>query len=745
MESANNNNYNASAPGNPVASNLSAGVVLHIIKRHWVMGLAFGLLASMGFAFFLYQQDPIYEADSSLLFELRADRVISMDDVVDNTIEGNRLETAMNTHRERIFSKDFAQNVLNGFTPEQQERIIKPFRSVDPVTNEAPDNADILRNNVIDLEHIPQSQVFYITAAHPDPEVAAKIANAYATNYINYMLDERSSSTKRAASFLQQQADELRAEIRQSEEQLQQYRAKHGITASEEDDDVVANRLVRINDEVTEERVKIISLRSTLRQINQAEGDRNSLLAIEQIYGQEPIPSLAADLERIRNKRKVLSETYLRKHPKMKDIVAEEDATLRSIDENITKAKSAIERSLANAEQREEKLMGELEAIEGEANNLDKLAIEYNVLKRRLDTRKKTLDELSTRLNETLVANQLQNTNVEVLSVAKPPVLPANPNFAKVAGASALLFLITFITVPLVREYWDGRLKTFAEIEAYVGKPVLGHMRKTRHVRNKTIAKQRKNAELVENFRSLFAQLSLNGDRKPPMTCMITSTDAGEGKSFVSSHLAITCARHGLHTLLIDADLRRPSLHKQFELENDLGIIPWFEKSGRADKIELLDITNVTGNLHLIRSGGATNASTEILQSVAFQKLVENLKASYDVIIIDTPPFGPCPDCQFMARYCDFSLYTVRQNHVPRRKVRSAIQRLDRTSAPVLGVVLNQIIGQSADSPYASFESEYGSTYGYGADYYPTATSSPAVEEEWSTNKSESAKEKAKV
>jgi len=731
MDSANTSTKSAEAPDNPIGSKLSAGAIFSIIRRHWILGLAFGLLAGLGLAFFLYQQDPIYEAESSLLVEMSADRVMRMEDVVDSTIETNRLETVMNTHRERLLSKDFAESVLAQFDPATQEKIIAPFQQADPITKETPDASDVLRNSVIELERIPQSQVFYIAAAHPDPETASKIANAYATHYIGYMLGEKASSTERAVSFLQEQADELRKGIRKSEVELQAYRAKHGIIASDKEDDVVSNRLVRINDEMTEERVKIIALRSTLSQVQQANSDRQALLAIQEIFQHGAIPTLVSDLERIRNERDVLSETYLRLHPKMKDNAAEEAATIRALDKNIEKAISSLNRTLANAEQREHTLLGELEQTESKANNLDKLAIEHNVLERKLDTRKSTLDELSARLNETLLAKQLENTNVEVLSLAKTPVIPANPDFKSVAAASFLLFSIVFLGFPLLREYWNGKVKTFAEIEAYIGKPVIGHMRKTRGMRKKTVSQQRKNTELVENFRSLFAQLSLNGGGTAPMSCLVTSTDAGEGKSFVASHLAVTCARHGLHTLLIDADLRRPSIHTHFGMENKLGVVPWFNESGRDDKTQLLGTHKVSGNLHVVSSGGASSRPTEILQSVAFQKLIERLKKDYDTIIIDTPPFGPCPDCQFLARHCDFTLYTVRQNHIPRRKVKAAIQRIDRTSAPVLGVILNQIVGNTADGPYASYVSEYGANYGYGADYYSSAAAVDETDETW--------------
>lgn len=714
------NDFEHSAPANPVGSTMSIGGLFNIIKRHLLLSLAFGSLLGFGFALFLYQQDPIYTASSSLLFELSPDRVMSMEDVKENRIDNNTLETAMNTNLQRITSKDFADNILSSYSNLEAARIIRPFQSKDPVTGFLKQPGDVLREDIMDIEWVPQSQVFHIAASHPDPKVAQELSNAYASQYISYMLDERSSSTQSAVQFLKVQADELRNEIRASEEELQAYRAKHNIVADDKDRDIVTARLSRLSEEVTEIRMEMISLESTLKQIKAAEGDRDKLLAIREISLFSPIPELTTDLERVRNEKSVLSETFLSKHPKMLDVAAKEEAVLSAIDSNINKAVANVERSLENYQRRSAELQSALSGTEVQAKDLDKLTIEYNVLKRRLDTRKKTLDSLSERLSEMQIANQLRNTNVEVLSIGQEPLIPSDPNFIKVALSSFLLFAFGFLATPLLIEYFDGRLRTFAEIEYFIGKPVLGHMRRMRGLRKRPLAKQRENLEVVENFRSLYAQMSMHSDLHPPYAFMVTSTNSGEGKSFVAAHLAMTASRHGLHTLIIDADLRRPSQHNVFDVEKKRGLIPWFKRDTDDISEESLGIVQASGNLHVLCTGGVSSNPTEVLQSKKFRALVEQLKKKYDLIIFDTPPFGPCSDAIFLSDYCDYILYTIRQNYIPRRKAKAAIRRLDRTKSPVLGVVLNQISGNSADGSYAAYESEYGVNYGYSNKYYST-------------------------
>jgi capsular exopolysaccharide synthesis family protein len=221
--------------------------------------------------------------------------------------------------------------------------------------------------------------------------------------------------------------------------------------------------------------------------------------------------------------------------------------------------------------------------------------------------------------------------------------------------------------------------------------------------------------DAVEAVRSLYAQLKLGSRVDAPKTILITSVLPSEGKSFVASNLAGAFAAHGLKTLLMDTDLRRPAQHRAFGLVNDAGLLRWTNQKRTVPENALNDpdlgITSCAPNLYLLRTGGTTRRSTEFLDSDTIQGLLGALQKQFDIVIIDTPPAGIFPDALALAEHADEIIYVVRYNHVSRPAVRRIIEHISRTGIDQAGIVLNMMpTGRGSSAHYSSY-GHYGSKY----------------------------------
>jgi len=197
---------------------------------------------------------------------------------------------------------------------------------------------------------------------------------------------------------------------------------------------------------------------------------------------------------------------------------------------------------------------------------------------------------------------------------------------------------------------------------------------------------------------------------------LVTSALPEEGKSFIAANLAATYANHGFKTVLVDCDLRRPSIHEGFKLKNDRGLISMIEEKQTSagsfiDEIELSSTVSENGKFHCLKSGGSSKSPTELIQSDHFEKVIENLKREYDIVVMDTSPAGFFPDALLLSKFAGEILLVLRHHKVSRSEAKNLLKRLEDAYAPVIGVVVNAI-------QKSAFRSGAYSSYGYGNYHY---------------------------
>jgi capsular exopolysaccharide synthesis family protein len=298
---------------------------------------------------------------------------------------------------------------------------------------------------------------------------------------------------------------------------------------------------------------------------------------------------------------------------------------------------------------------------------------------------------------------------------------PYTPNIPAIIKMSVWVFLLVFVLVAVGLSFFDDRVKSAWDVESFIGAHLLGIIPELGHVpdtERPTLANSDKTSPGAEAFLSVYSSVKIQSKLDFPKSLLITSTIPGEGKTMISSNLAAAFARHGKKVLLIDCDLRRPTLHRQFQLANDTGLITWFEAGAAIPSAPLADptlgITKVDANLFLLRAGGRSKGPTELLENPVFTQFIASLKNHFDLVVVDSPPMGAVTDALLLAGLCDEVVYVCRFNRAYRKHIRLYIKQLKDSRNELLGVVLNGLSPRRIEyysnyRYYRSYKKYYGS------------------------------------
>ena len=702
--------------------------VLYIIRNRWKSGFlaggAFGLL----FIYAVVSREDVYEAQASMIVELNSKNMMDIRRDDDTRVTNvNLLNTYMNTYVQRLKTRELAEAVVDSLSAEELQDLMKPYIvpvSERPIDAEEPDPAGILMKNALDVDRGEDdgSQLIRVIIQHPNAAMAQRLANAYVDGFIDYIASSRSTSTSEASDFLGRQVELLRDELEAAETELQEFRWEHNLFTVQQDKGIVVERLRRLSDAETNASIRLLEAESRVEQIEKAQDDLDRLLEIPFIGGLTNINSIYNQLNELKRERQALDATYLRRHPR----ILENEASQQSVSAALA---LSVEHACKQVESECSAIRFELSILDKKTSqseqavlDTERSLLDYKRQERSVENLHRMLDMLSTRYNETNIAQKINLNNVRVLNRARLPSTPNTLSRVQVLAGAIFLAGIFLVGVPLGIELLDNRLSSFSDIEFYSGKPLLGDLRLFPKKNNPELyqAVLRDDDDLHESFRSIYTAIRLKiGVGNQALSIVVTSSLPGEGKSMVSSNLAATFASHGSRVLLVDCDLRRSTLHAAFEKENDLGLIKWHDAlSHPVDRIEdteltmSLGIVAINSRLSLLPSGGTSVHATEILSDRKVAELFERLKQRYDVVIYDTAPVGLFADATVVAEYADECVFVARQYQATRSKVRNSIGLMDQSNARVLGVVFNGIKDVSAAVGYGNQNrNNYGAGY----------------------------------
>jgi len=576
----------------------------------------------------------------------------------------------------------------------------------------------------------PNTRIIDIHYLSPNKDLAAQVVNALASTYIEQNFKTRFESTMQASDWLSRQLVDLQMKVETSQEKLVKYQKDHQILGIDEKQNITTAKLDELNKELTAAESERMQKESVYR-LAEA-GDTESAAAVAAgVIQDKTSETTSALLERLQEQKadlKIqvaqLSTQFGPAYPKLAQLnnqIQEIDAQIQS---EMKKVAGRLRGDYLASLQRENMLRAALEEQKQQANKLNESAIEYSFLKRDFDTDRTLYEGLLQKLKEAGVTAGLRSNNIRQVDMARTPAVPTEPNIPRNLGFGFVLGLSTGIGLSFLFEGIDNTVRTPEQAQAISGLPSLGMIplgfknNSESNSRGLTVAPSKETVELItqsrpqsqmsEAYRALRTSLLLTSVGAPPKIILITSALPQEGKTTTSVNTATVLAQKGTRVLLVDADLRRPSIHKALGLGPRIGLSNVL--TGGAVLPEAIFRSSLLPNLFVLPAGTPPPNPAELLASAQMVEVLGELKQHYDHIVVDTPPTLSVTDAVVLSTRADAVVLVIRCGQTTKPALRRSREILAQVNARVAGVLLNAV---NLDSPDYYYYYEYQGKYGH--------------------------------
>jgi succinoglycan biosynthesis transport protein ExoP len=655
--------------------------VLILRERMWYIITVFLVIFSATVAFTL-SRTKLYQSNASVQVLRRDPVVMQVQSVQDNDV---RTAEDLNTQVKVLESAAIIDKVAARLQADGLAGFLAPYPSKDgqpvSVVKILEDNRKIILSRL--------SLVIAIQYVHPDPAIAAKVANYFVDEYISYNSRMRVDDALRAVSDLKIPAEQQKQKVEQMALSLQAYREKNNLVSLDERKSIVTEKLKALNLYVAQTNAKRQDAQIRLNQIQELRAKGGDLLSLDFISSQPGITALQQQLSTQKILVSQLRVRYREKHPKMMGVVDQLNQTASELQRGVDNAAATIESAYQTALRNDTEAKRSLTIAEEESIRLDRYAVAYSNQARDYEINEKLLQSMVGRMGETKVSSTMETQNARVIDLAYPAKKPIYPNkplnlsLGFIGGITLGLAFAFFVA------YIDDRVKSSFDIEGIVGLPLIGIIPKIgamEKAEKAQIVENHSDKRAAEAFFAIHAGLQLKNETKKAKCFLVTSTVPGEGKSFVSSNLALTFASHGDRTLIIDCDLRKPNLHKLLEVDNNKGVIDVCEGTQTLDEVI---VKSHRPNLDVLPSGGRAKSPTLVLNGKAFETMIFELRKRYDRIIVDTPPLAAVTDALIVLPLMDASFFNIYFNKVKRGAAQHCAKQLTDANVFCCGAILN--------------------------------------------------------
>ncbi len=549
----------------------------------------------------------------------------------------------------------------------------------------------------------------------PDPQLAAVVANAHATAYMQQDLDLRLQSSSQASVFLAQQLDQQRKVVETSEQALQHYREKTDSVSLEDKQNITVQKLADLNGAVTRAKTERLQREAVYNQVKAIEHDRAALDTFPAILASPFIQQLKGQVADLQRQRASLGEKYGDKHPEMIRLSRQIEQTDAKIQIEIGKVVQSIRNEYEAALAQERSLVEALDQQKTEALALGRKGIDYGSLQRDATTNRQMYDSLLQRAKETQVGAELKSSNIRIVDAAIVPDGPVSPNkprnllFAIFGGGIFAVGLAFFF------EYLDNRVKSPDEIKHYLGLPFLGLV--------PALAAKDGGAEdallhntvpsgFAEAFRTIRTNVLFSSTEEGGRSIVVTSTAPGEGKTLVATNLSIALAQAGQRVLLVDADMRKPRVHSVLGQEQTPGLSNVLVGNAKASEAVR---KGPIQNLYVLPAGVTPPNPSELLGSTRFRDFLSTLVENFEFVIIDSPPVMAVTDASVIGHIANGVVYVVGCEQTSKYVASAALDQLEGAKAKFIGGILNRVNVQRNPFYYSHY---YRASY---SDYYKSS------------------------
>lgn len=591
----------------------------------------------------------------------------------------------------------------------------------EPASTKREQVLELLENN-LSVTLPRNSRVVPIAFDSRDPAWAARIANSFAENFIEMNLARRFETSSYSRGFLQKQLASTKAKLEDSERALIDYARGAGLIDASAGASTVGDEtgprslttasLVQLNEAYSQAR----SLR-VQRQQRWQQAQATPLMSLPEVLDNPAIQELSQKRAEI----EALYQQELQRRKHGHPAVVQAQANIAELNRQITAIANNLRNSIRDqflvALKQEQALAGNVNQLKGATLAEQDRSVRYNIIKREVDTNRELYDGLLQRYKEVGAQAGITSNNISVVDKAVPPGTPVSPRpLVNVSlaglGGLALAFLLVF-----ARERFDDSIRAPEDVDRKLNLPLLGVVPRIRRDQTIETAMEDPRSALVEAYQAVRSSVELSTMGGLPSTLLLTSSRQSEGKSTTALALARDLAITGQRILLIDADLRKPSLHRSLGRPNTAGLSNLLARQKGVD--EVVQQTDLPG-LHFISSGPLPPNPAQLLATNVPSDLLSALSERYDAVILDGPPVLGLADAPRIAAAVDGVVFVTEASGGHHGQAKAALRRLMRVKAKVVGVVLTKF--DAKKSGYGA----YGYGYGYYSYDYRSAETSPA-------------------
>ena len=646
---------------------------------------------------------PVYQATARLEVEAETPQIQSLDDLKRQPASDDAF---LGTQIQILETDDLAWRTIAQLSLDSNPGFAPPGELQKHAT---PENTSLLRDwlvrrfrRALSVERVRESRVLNVSFESTEPQVASQVANALAANYIEYNFHQRYDATRQASGWMEQQLDELKAKVEKSQQALVDYERQ--------------NAIVNVSDKqnVLEERLSELSKQLTL-----AESDYAQQESLYQLVKSDPahVALLAQNelLEKLQEKFADVQGQYVEalnqfgpNYPKVIRLKAQVSEFDRLINQERQRTVERVQHDYEAAAGRQRLLAASVAQEKVEVGKLSQLLIRHNLLKREFDTNEQLYNSLLQRLKDATVSAGLRATNIHIIDPASTPVIPVRPKKLLNTALGLLVGLILGVTLAFVQESLDSSIKTAEDAERLVAIPSLAviplgsSLRRSRSLgrgplngeprgeREVALAVLRRpSSSMAEAFRTLRTSVLLSTSPRPPECVLVTSAQAGEGKTSTALNLATAFAQQGDRVVLMDADLRRPSVGPALGISSEKGISTFL--TGAHSLNEALRQVDPQLPLWVLPAGPVAPNPAELLSSSTLRTALRDLRRRFRYVLIDSPPLLVVTDATILSTLVDGVILVIESGGTARGAALRARRLLDSAGARVLGMAINKV------------------------------------------------------
>jgi len=684
------------------------------------------------------QQTPLYTAEAQVLLDRQQMQVTDMEAVMSGLpADSATVDSEVEILRSRALAARVVDRLNLMQDPEFNGNLREPsiLRWLDPrvwigealklVEAERPVlNDEILAraelNSVIDglLGHLTVSRqrltyVINISFVSESPDKAARIANAVADTYILDQLEAKFDATRQANEWLSRRLGELREQVRDSERAVEIYRAEQGLESSA-GVTVSEQQLSELNAQLILGRTALAEARAKYDRARQIRSSGGTIESMADVVQSGTISQLRQKQAELARELANLASRYGARHPEVVNAEAQRRDIERQIGAEISRIIGSLQNNVAVAETRVASLEKSLREIRGESGESGQAMVQLRELEREAAANRAVYESFLNRFKETSQQQDLQVPDSRVISQATAPITPSHPRKALSLALALVLSAMLGVGLAFLLEHLDNGIETGRDVEQILGLPHLvslpatpaekGPDRKVMSPQDYLLAKPL--SAYSEALRSLRSALQLSNVDNPPKVILFTSALPSEGKTTSSCGFARAAAAAGLKVIIVDCDLRHPSVHKAFGIGRpETGLVEML-----AERLELSQvlIKDSKSDLDILPISTGTANPPDLLGSEQMRLLLERLRGDYDLVVLDSAPVLPVSDSRVLSRLADETVFIVRWSETPRDAAQAAIRELRLYNAAIAGAVLAVVD--------TAQQAKYG--YGDGGYYY---------------------------